>query len=761
MDQGRKRQHYFNKFRRKKYKKNNARASILPPKTFVDPAMPVQVDDTFGDEQIQDDVCHEVINGYMEMQFPFQERIEIYGHPFWKCSLEPQEAEAKSLIQNISADQAELEEDTHQESAVTGLDQLETEIEGSATEFEDQTDEDKEKADTFDEPDEMLVENNEAEEDAEDEPVNPDCNEPQLHENFTPELYKLSRKAIGKGAFGEVHRGDLKEGHEPSEINPISIAVKTIEVLHETEDMTEENFSHNELDILKSSLHPNIVKYYSFQLKYDDQDDPLRQLELKIYMELCDTCLGSLLKDRRLELEQRHLKSMTIQIGKGLSYLHSKQIVHRDMKPDNILIAYSSQDRSLDSIQCKITDFGLATNLSDAQLAIRTMSAVGTPGWLAPEVIEAHDHYQKKHRCDPYATDIFSFGLIILNIFGGIFFTIMELHPEKNIQKIIGKKLEDNNITDRDVQFSVRPMLSKDPDKRPKMQEVLQTPLFLQEICLLRYERLKVLGSGSFGLSTLYQKVASEDNNVPQKIVVKYAARNQFNKFGLNAHSKLRHENILMCLQADTSLGDQVTIILEHCDENLQDFLATRTLKMANQLEFCLQMISGLKYLHGNMNKGHGNLTPNNVLVSSRYNKRFVLKLADSMSDNYDRQFGQLSFHFMAPEVAQSYLMMKKQTLNWILADLFSLGLLFFFVREGKMTEDFDEFKHSRELPNERSIQDGRLMKAAWDLCKQFPQERAPLSDIKRFLLATNKGTETEEAFGEEEVEDKDSISNC
>ena len=102
--------------------------------------------------------------------------------------------------------------------------------------------------------------------------------------------------------------------------------------------------------------------------------------------------------------EKYHFKPSEIKIMmkdllEGLREMHSKGIMHRDLKPENILL------RNKDKLQCVIADFGLAQFVNaDEYLFVRC----GTPGYVAPEVINIKD-MKKKYSS---ICDVFSLGLI-------------------------------------------------------------------------------------------------------------------------------------------------------------------------------------------------------------------------------------------------------------------------------------------------------------------------------------------------------------
>lgn len=88
--------------------------------------------------------------------------------------------------------------------------------------------------------------------------------------------------------------------------------------------------------------------------------------------------------------------------AKGMSYLHSRKIIHRDLKPQNLLV------NSEPNWECKITDFGISTIRPDVT---RTMTCIGTPVYMAPEVLQKNKYSEK--------ADVYSFGIVLVELFTG------------------------------------------------------------------------------------------------------------------------------------------------------------------------------------------------------------------------------------------------------------------------------------------------------------------------------------------------------
>ena len=157
--------------------------------------------------------------------------------------------------------------------------------------------------------------------------------------------------------------------------------------------------------------HPNIVNVLSWGFDYPTRD--LKSAIPVLFVEKAKCSLRSLLKQEP-SLEVRH--QLISDISAGLACLHETEIVHGDLKPDNILI-FEQTNLSVPYI-AKLNDFGMCIPLKDKSYA-SYQSYGGTPGWLAPEVqnseTKGSENLSDGHlllKCD-----IFSFGLVALSIF--------------------------------------------------------------------------------------------------------------------------------------------------------------------------------------------------------------------------------------------------------------------------------------------------------------------------------------------------------
>ena len=182
---------------------------------------------------------------------------------------------------------------------------------------------------------------------------------------------------LGSGSFGKVYRATNK-------LTGGKMAVKVISLSDSnTEDLLQE------VTVMACLSHPNIVHYFYCERGVD---------ELRIFMELADSCLSSKLRSDGVDSPEA--SGFMRDILLGLQYLHSKEIIHRDIKVANVLITKGA---------CKLTDFGTAVKHTTNNSKIQ--DAAGTMHYMAPEVINGKGY--------DWRADIWSLGCLLMEMITG------------------------------------------------------------------------------------------------------------------------------------------------------------------------------------------------------------------------------------------------------------------------------------------------------------------------------------------------------
>ncbi|WCJ31076.1 Serine/threonine-protein kinase TIO [Euphorbia peplus] len=187
---------------------------------------------------------------------------------------------------------------------------------------------------------------------------------------------------VGEGSFGKVYKGRRKFTGQ-------TVAMKFI-MKHGKSDKDIHNL-RQEIEILRKLKHENIIEML------DSFESPQ---EFCVVTEFAQGELFEILEDDKC-LPEEQVQAIAKQLVRALYYLHSNRIIHRDMKPQNILIGAGSV--------VKLCDFGFARAMSTNTVVLRSIK--GTPLYMAPELV----------REQPYnhTADLWSLGVILYELFVG------------------------------------------------------------------------------------------------------------------------------------------------------------------------------------------------------------------------------------------------------------------------------------------------------------------------------------------------------
>ena len=275
-----------------------------------------------------------------------------------------------------------------------------------------------------------------------------------LSSNKTSLLDFETLKAIGKGSFSQVY---LVKRKKDSKI----YALKSVYL--EMLEKKQQESSINEVRILASVQHPNVISYK--EAFWDDNTN-----SLNIVMEYADD--GDLytkikkMKEQKIIFDEKIIWDYSIQIIQGLKALHDKNIMHRDLKSENIFITKNNR--------CKIGDMNVSKVLKEKLLNTQT----GTPYYASPEVWMNKPY--------SYKSDLWSIGCVI--------YEMCELKtpfPGKDMEDLfvnicLNKVERINKIYSDELWYIIKKLLEVNVDKRFDCRQFLNNDIVKRKISELK-----------------------------------------------------------------------------------------------------------------------------------------------------------------------------------------------------------------------------------------------------------------------------------
>ncbi|XP_061948384.1 LEAF RUST 10 DISEASE-RESISTANCE LOCUS RECEPTOR-LIKE PROTEIN KINASE-like 1.3 isoform X2 [Populus nigra] len=267
-------------------------------------------------------------------------------------------------------------------------------------------------------------------------------------------------KELGDGGFGTVYHGVLKDGRV--------VAVKR---LYENNMRRAEQFM-NEIEILARLRHKNLVILYGCTTRHSHE-------LLLVYEYIPNGTVADHLHGRQSNsglLTWPVRLSIAIETASALAYLHTSDVIHRDVKTTNILLD--------NDFHVKVADFGLSRLFPNDVTHVST-APQGTPGYVDPEYYQCYQLTNK--------SDVYSFGVVLIELISSLQAVDTNRHRHDiNLSNMAVNKIQnhalnelvdpflgfDKDIVVRRMVTSVAELafrcLQQDREMRPAMEEVLE-----------------------------------------------------------------------------------------------------------------------------------------------------------------------------------------------------------------------------------------------------------------------------------------------
>jgi serine/threonine protein kinase len=253
------------------------------------------------------------------------------------------------------------------------------------------------------------------------------------------------KQSIGVGGSCTVYKGNYR--HTP-------VAIK---VLKNNSQNSLKEFER-EVETMVKLRHPNLVLFMGACM----------EKELCIVTEFCfgDTLFHFLHEKRQVLMSYKQQLKVSIDIAKGMAFLHSSNIIHRDLKSLNLLLTEPVNSPN-DRIDIKITDFGISRTVSNDISNDVMTGQMGTCHWMAPEVLANH----------PYGlpADVYSYAIVLWEVFAREI-PYKSVNPAMIPYQVLHQDLRPTiaKVTSEPIKTLIVKCWDKDQSIRPTFSEVLE-----------------------------------------------------------------------------------------------------------------------------------------------------------------------------------------------------------------------------------------------------------------------------------------------
>nr|XP_043638378.1 serine/threonine-protein kinase STY13-like [Erigeron canadensis] len=286
----------------------------------------------------------------------------------------------------------------------------------------------------------------------------------EIQEEWQIDLSNLDIKnVVANGAYGTLYKG-VYNGRE--------VAMKILGNVEDGHTTTAEAFAllqsfYRQVAVMQHLSHPNVIQFHGASvgisgLKIPSKENSMEPSPSKaccVVLEYIpgETLRKHLIRNSRNKLTRRKAFKLALDLARGLSYLHSKNIVHRNFTTENILLDIYGRP--------KIAGFRLAR--FEAQNHRDKTGDVGTPGYIAPEVLEGKSYNRK--------CDIYSFGICVWEIFS-CDTPYADLRSSEVLSSVVQQKLRPKFSKNCPSWLAsiIKKCWDEDSEKRPEMKEVVE-----------------------------------------------------------------------------------------------------------------------------------------------------------------------------------------------------------------------------------------------------------------------------------------------
>ena len=409
----------------------------------------------------------------------------------------------------------------------------------------------------------------------------------------------------------------------------------------------------------------NTVKYYEH---FNTENESV------IVMELCDDNLLNVFIKRNTQqklFNEEDIYEILSQLNYSFRMMVAKQLVHRDLKLENILVKYENKEKTKYTL--KLTDYGLSKQL--LTLSRRFRSKIGTFSFMAPEVLQENPIYNQE-------CDLWSLGVII-------YILIFKKYPYGgdnegavlNLINSFGNKIVKDTQNEH-LSDLIKKLLIIDPSKRLSWENYFNHPFFIKRDFRVYYDIINCIGERAYGkVFSLRHKKNNQKRAI--KLISKNKIREDFKreKFQEPSEEDIRPyieslykeiENMQIVEGKNKEnkntvkfyeyfeTDDDFGIVMELCDDNLSNILSKskNSFDIQNILYILKQLNKTLKIMISK-NLIHRDLKLENILVKYENNekKQFTLKLTDygaskqllDMKKKFSTKIG--TCNYMAPEI--------------------------------------------------------------------------------------------------------------